>query len=57
MYVDPGYGKLRNFDAKIATYDNAPDECTIYPVNADEDRSTVWLTAQDGSYVSASAMR
>lgn len=58
MHVDPGYGRFRNFDAEVVNYDDEPDECTVYPTDADEDRrSTVWLTAQEGSYYPATSMR
>jgi hypothetical protein len=58
MHVDPWYGRRRNFDAVVVQYDNIPDECTVYPADVEEDRqTTVWITAQEGSYFPASAMR
>jgi hypothetical protein len=58
MLIDPEYGNLRHFDSKIVEYDDAKDECTIFATDASEDRqTTAWLSAQEGSYVSAWAMR
>jgi hypothetical protein len=40
--------------ARVEQYDDAPDECTIFPRVASSEfpRTTTWLTAQEGSYVS-----
>lgn len=58
MYVEPAYEGLRHVDAKIAEYEDAPDECTIYATDAETDRrTTTWLSAQEDSYYSARAMR
>jgi hypothetical protein len=38
--------------AAVVSYDDAPDECTIYPADADDDDLvTRWITAQAGSFV------
>ncbi|MUV88615.1 hypothetical protein GJ629_00845 [Halapricum sp. CBA1109] len=58
MYVEPAYEGLRNVDAAVVEYEDAPDECTIYATDADADcRTTTWLSAQEGSYCAARAMR
>lgn len=58
MHVDPCYGQLKNFDATVVKYDGVPDECTVYPTDTDEDQqTTVWITAQEGSYFPAATMR
>jgi hypothetical protein len=38
----------------VEEYDDAPDECTIFPrtASADLPRTTAWLTAEEGSYCS-----
>lgn len=42
------------FCGHVEEYDDAPDECTIFPRVPTEDlpRTTAWLTAQEGSYLS-----
>lgn len=53
MKTDPGFPLLEEFEATIVTYDDAPDECTIYPDDIDDpDRSTTWISAKAGSYCS-----
>lgn len=53
MKTDPGFPLLEQFEACIVTYDDAPDECTIYPENVDEAmESTTWISAQAGSFYS-----
>ncbi|WP_136590596.1 DUF7511 domain-containing protein [Salinigranum halophilum] len=44
----------RHFCGHVEEYDDAPDECTIFPRVPSEDlpRTTAWLTAQEGSYLS-----
>jgi hypothetical protein len=38
----------------VEEYDDAPDECTIFPrtASADFPRTTTWVTAKEGSYLS-----
>jgi len=43
-----------SFAATVVSYDDAPDECTIYPRNLDEaDRRTAWITAKEDSFCSS----
>ena len=48
--VDLGF----SLDGHVERYDDAPDECTIFPrtATAEFPRTTTWLTAQEGSYCS-----
>lgn len=42
----------------VETHDDAPDECTIHPVDVpDHELMTTWMTAQDGSFVSLDDVR
>ncbi|ADE04094.1 MULTISPECIES: DUF7511 domain-containing protein [Haloferax] len=44
--------------AIVAPYDDAPDECTIFPAGLTEDELlTTWLSAQEGAYVALAEMR
>ncbi|QIB75853.1 hypothetical protein GL213_02850 [Halogeometricum borinquense] len=44
--------------ATVVEYDDEPDECTIYPLHADEDeRVTAWISAKRDSYVQLDKMR
>jgi hypothetical protein len=44
--------------ARIESYDDAPDECTIHPADAPaDDLTTTWITAREGSFVRLDAMR
>ena len=44
--------------ARIESYDDAPDECTIHPADAPADAlTTTWITAREGSFVRLDAMR
>ncbi|AKU07990.1 DUF7511 domain-containing protein [Haloferax gibbonsii] len=46
------------FVAIVASYEDAPDECTIFPAGLAEDELlTTWLSAQEGSYVALAEMR
>jgi hypothetical protein len=38
----------------VEQYDDAPDECTIFPhtASAELPRTTAWVTAEEGSYCS-----
>ncbi|KAB1194811.1 hypothetical protein GJR96_06970 [Haloferax sp. MBLA0076] len=45
------------YTAIVAPYDDAPDECTIFPAGLSEDELvTTWISAQEGSYVSLDEM-
>ena len=47
--------KLRS---TVVEYDDAPNECTIYPEDVPEwDRMTTWITATEGSYVELAERR
>lgn len=38
--------------ATIVEYEDAPNECTIYPNGVSEmERMTTWISAEEGSYV------
>ena len=46
------------FAAAIVTYEDAPDECTIYPEDVSTgQRQTTWITAKEGSFCSARERR
>ncbi|AFK19762.1 hypothetical protein E6P09_01350 [Haloferax mediterranei ATCC 33500] len=46
------------YTAIVAPYDDAPDECTIFPAGLTEaEMMTTWVSAQEGAYVSLEAMR
>ena len=43
--------------ATIVEYENAPDECTIYPSGVSGvERMTTWISAEEGSYVDLGAV-
>jgi hypothetical protein len=42
--------------AEVVTYDDAPDECTIFPEDvSEEQRTTAWITARGGSFCRVSS--
>jgi hypothetical protein len=44
--------------ATIVEYDDRVDECTLHPVDPEDDKQiTEWITAQQGSYTSLDACR
>jgi hypothetical protein len=46
------------YDAEVVRYDDAPDECTISPVEtAGAELLTTWISAQERSYVDLATMR
>lgn len=46
------------YEATVVSYDDEPDECTIYPTDAtEEELVTTWISAKSGSYVSLEDMR
>ncbi|SEP21566.1 hypothetical protein SAMN04487948_12223 [Halogranum amylolyticum] len=46
------------YRAEITEYDDSPDECTVYPADAEEwELMTRWITAREGSYVDLEEMR
>ena len=51
---EPDVGSDFTLDGHVERYDDAPDECTIFPRSASPEfpRTTTWLTAQEGSYCS-----
>ena len=50
--------RIRAYVARIESYDDAPDECTVYPLYADEDeRLTTWVSAKEESFVELETMR
>lgn len=56
---EPDTAAALYFCGHVEEYDDAPDECTIFPrVPSDElPRTTAWLTAQEGSYLSLEESR
>jgi hypothetical protein len=61
--VEPGFddetgASLPAYEARVVAYDDEPDECTIFPADADDDELvTTWISAKEGAYVSLEAMR
>jgi hypothetical protein len=48
----------RGLTARVTEYDDAPDECTIYPAGADPGTAlTTWVVAEEGSFVTLAGMR
>ena len=44
--------------ATVARYNDRPDECTLHPAHPDSGkRTTEWVTAKRGAYVSLAAWR
>ena len=44
--------------ATVVSYDDAPDECTLYPVGATEQELlTCWISAESGSYLALADAR
>lgn len=42
----------------VERYDDAPDQCTIYPSDLDDhERMATWITASGPSFVDLSAVR
>jgi len=42
--------------ATVVRNGDAPDECTLHPANpTTKERTTVWITAKEGSYLSLSS--
>lgn len=55
---DDAEDSTTRYDAEVARYSDAPDECTISPAAVDGDALlTTWLSAQEGSYVDLAEMR
>lgn len=51
--VRPTTGRDDHLVACVVRYDQVPDECTIYPLDAtDDELMTCWVTAFEGSFVS-----
>lgn len=45
-------------EGTVVRYDDKPDECTLHPSEpTDRECTTTWITAKEGSYVSAVAWR
>ncbi|OYR39792.1 hypothetical protein DJ82_05085 [Halorubrum sp. Ib24] len=45
-------------EGTVVRYDDKPDECTLHPSEPTErECTTAWITAKEGSYVSAVAWR
>lgn len=58
MQSDQGVPAFGSFTARVVTYDDIPDQCTIYPADVDDDRrATTWITAEEGSYRSLESYR
>lgn len=46
------------FRATVVEYEDAPDECTIHPLDPPSDRETTeWITAREGSFASLAGVR
>lgn len=46
------------YEAVIVAYPDETDECTIFPSDADEiDLLTMWISAEEGSFVDLAEMR
>lgn len=46
------------YRAKVVTYEDSPDECTIAPKYPPEDgMTTTWITAREGSFCSVQSRR
>lgn len=44
--------------ATIVHYESSPDECTLHPARPPEDeQTTAWITAKEGSYVRLASCR
>lgn len=44
--------------ATVVTYDDKPDECTLHPVDPDDERRTTeWITAREGAFLPLSVWR
>ena len=51
-------GDALELDVVTVENDEAPDECAIFPRNADEDElMTTWISAHEESFVSLESMR
>jgi hypothetical protein len=51
-------GRGETIKATFARYDDRPDECTLHPAHpVDEKRTTEWITASRGGYVSLALWR
>lgn len=51
-------GRRLTIEGTVVRYDDRPDECTLHPADPTErECTTAWITAKEGSYVSASAWR
>jgi hypothetical protein len=49
---------LDPFASVVVTYDDGPNECTVYPTDVDEEALlTRWVSAEDGSYVRLDEMQ
>lgn len=54
----PDTDRFEAFAAALVTYEDAPDECTIYPEDIpSSQRQTTWITAKEGSFCSAKDAR
>ena len=54
----PDADPLADFTSTEVSYDDAPDELTIYPCDVDDHvLLTTWITALDGSYHDLDSMR
>jgi hypothetical protein len=56
---DPDADVALHLHGHVERYDDAPDECTIFPraASAEFPRTTTWMTAQEGSYCSLEESR
>ncbi|MFW5903369.1 MAG: DUF7511 domain-containing protein [Halolamina sp.] len=55
--IDPDRYEM-NVVATVETHDDGPDECTLFPCDADGvDLMTTWMTAREDSFVDLESMR
>lgn len=51
-------GATMRLRATVVEYDDAPNECTIYPDGVSRmERVTTWVSAREGSYVDLESRR
>ena len=55
--LDERYVNGPKLRSRTTTHDDGTVECTIYPADSTDDRTTQWITAQEGSYVDLCRMR
>ncbi|UPW01416.1 hypothetical protein M0R88_04765 [Halorussus gelatinilyticus] len=55
---DPPSDRPADLRAVVEERDDRPDECTLYPPDADDEALVAeWITAEEGSFVDLDEMR